>query len=1253
MMKNTNIADTYLHLAPNKTDKCDIFTLFNRVHPQVAKWVDNFANLAAFETDLHTEFYNTDFLRHIFVAGRNIARTQGQQTIGFGFPIVFDTDLNAQPLSMPLFIWYLTLKPHPTRRDSWIVVFEENAPIALNPYFLAHTEQKYGVDLKEYLENFVFQRPFTAVGLSKLGKEIGEKLGFDVENIHAGLREFPHKNALNEIALRGDIAWTGIFGIFPQPYGSINDEKIDIQDIDFQNIATEVEHLHEYTPLTEDDAQRTALRTVLRNKFTVIEGAHGTGKTHLAAAIAANALSNAQKVAIVSNDVTSLMQAQNEFVNLGIANLSFLLKDNLFDKKLLLDVLRSEQNTKNTANFDDDLFKLELKQAKRALTNSDEKHKALSEKIFGNLNIAEVVGLYLKSSKKQGRELLANHLKSNDYSFTKDEYDILSSLLHTTLKLYNSVGTLKHPLSILHENRFLESDSASATKAELTEKLGIFSQQTKDLQYRCIVLRDTYTQKLLSGYEQYYESLVEQLQKLKAFYSDFHFHYGDSFENAGIFRLRTTSIFSDTSRGILIAKRGVVEQYEAMRQTWETHKYFPHVWLSSSDRNDFSKLKVNLETFELLLRGWRKHLPAVINEEVQRLNAKNAAYFDPHIAEGIGSIDTDLEALLDDLNEAAIFGEKLEHKMLTLPKKMLFIEEITEKIEETQRHLRDFDTFFVWQKHWLTMPEKGQKLIQAVLRVKPNDAQAAFDSWYFDNMLVAHSQSSTRANDALMQEMNAVEDRIRKSLPAQIATLWHERKQTAIKTLRKNDKEKAKYFFDSKNQQFAKNKFLTTILKDNMSTLTDIYPLLLLTPQVASQLIESEGKEFDLVIFDNAQNIDSEEVVSILRNTEGVVVLTEKAPAEGLKANSLAAKAKIGGAATVVLNHLYRPLSALAQRINQYIFYPALKIPFDNKNHEQIADFVQIDGRYSEKTNVNEAEIAEIINILKDINPFLPSNTFPRVGVVCFTAEQRNVLTMSLLNVVQKTLFGWEKIEQLQRNGLGIFTASELAGQHFDILIVSGVFQDFEKPFEKADSVFSIADIRKVVNAFTKQLIWVNSIPQQTIDDTAAERNNGEWAFLLANLLKIAKAKPEHRIEIFEILEKIYVPNTQAKNSIFVSEIYEKLLENLPKERISTDFVLENQHFPLAILPLYPTQKPVIIRIDGQLAQDSTYFAADWERRMLNILESLKMPVLSVWSANWWRNANAEAAALVNAVKEYDAAFEPKMEEIEEVIGDR
>jgi hypothetical protein len=741
----------------------------------------------------------------------------------------------------------------------------------------------------------------------------------------------------------------------------------------------------------------------------------------------------------------------------------------------------------------------------------------------------------------------------------------------------------------------------------------------------------------MNHYEIHFEDLRAQLRILKEAYSDFQFQFGEDFESNNFLRmsgLRAGSLFSDRSKNVLYAKEELVNQYNTLEQIFNTRKHFSHKFLNATDKKDFKKLKLNLETFELMLKGWRKSLSAMVQEELQRLNAKTSQYFDKPLSAEIKTLEEDLEALLKKTNTAALYAEPLSHKMLTLPKRMHFIEETVEKLEDTQLNMRDFEDFYAWQRYWLVLPEKAKKLVQALIKVKPNNWLAAFDTWYFHHTLVAHYQTSALNNDALMQLMNDAEDRLRHLIPPQIAHVWNDRKKAAIKEFKGKSLDEHKLFFNAKNQSLAKNRFLKQILKNSINTFSEIYPVLLVTPQVATQLIESEGKEFDLVVFDNAQNLDSEQVMPILQNTEGVVVMSEFSKSDGSVVTSLASKLKAHGAATVKLNHLHRPLSETARQLNQSVFYPDLEVPFRQQTVEQSVSVVHINGKYNDKTQQNEAEIAKLIFLLEDINA-TPFNTFPRVGVVCMTKRQRNALNNSLLNIVQKALVGWEKIEQLQRNGLGVYSFEEIAGLQFDVLLVSGTFTDVEH------IAFSQKEVRQLLNSFTKNLYWVNSIPKQILTQ-AQQDNKHESAFLIANLLQVAektrdKGSPQYETT-FAQLKSRYVKKQVSKPSIFVEQVLEGLSHFIEKKYLKTDFIIENQTFPLVIIPKYDEQLPIIIRIDGKLSKGSS-FNPSWERRTLRELEKMGLPVQSIWSYNWWKNPTDEAFHLAQAVFAYDKKY--------------
>jgi hypothetical protein len=360
--------------------------------------------------------------------------------------------------------------------------------------------------------------------------------------------------------------------------------------------------------------------------------------------------------------------------------------------------------------------------------------------------------------------------------------------------------------------------------------------------------------------------------------------------------------------------------------------------------------------------------------------------------------------------------------------------------------------------------------------------------------------------------------------------------------------------------------------------------------------------------------------------------MAENSKRDDTPAHSLIAQVKKYDAASLRLNHLHRSLSETSRRINQTVFYPDLDIPFRQMPREQSVKVIHVkNGHYSEKSQTNDAELAEIVRVLEDIHA-TPYNTYPKVGVVTMNKKQRNTLISNLLHIVQKSLMGWEKIEQLQRNGLGIYSIEEIAGMQFDILVVSGTTH------ELAQLSFSVPQFRRLLNSFTQKIIWLNSIPKEQIE-VATTQSRPETAFLLSNLLLLAedieRGQTSQFEVIFENLKAVYGKSAAKKESLFVKEVVENLSHFIEKKYIKTNFTIENQVFPIVILPKYDDQMPVIVRIDGKLSQGRGFNPA-WERR---ILMDLKMPVLSIWSYNWWRNPKDEAFHLAQAIFAYDKQF--------------
>ncbi|MBK8429695.1 MAG: hypothetical protein IPL27_28780 [Lewinellaceae bacterium] len=59
------------------------------------------------------------------------------------------------------------------------------------------------------------------------------------------------------------------------------------------------------------------------------------------------------------------------------------------------------------------------------------------------------------------------------------------------------------------------------------------------------------------------------------------------------------------------------------------------------------------------------------------------------------------------------------------------------------------------------------------------------------------------------------------------------------------------------------------------------------------------------------------------------------------------------------------------------------------------------------------------------------------MGIACATVEQRDLIAGQLLKIRQRKMAGWEKIQQLYLNGLGVYQFAEMQGQHVDIMLLS------------------------------------------------------------------------------------------------------------------------------------------------------------------------------------------------------------------------
>ena len=306
--------------------------------------------------------------------------------------------------------------------------------------------------------------------------------------------------------------------------------------------------------------------------------------------------------------------------------------------------------------------------------------------------------------------------------------------------------------------------------------------------------------------------------------------------------------------------------------------------------------------------------------------------------------------------------------------------------------------------------------------------------------------------------------------------------------------------------------------------------------------------------------------------------------------------------------------------------------------------FEHVEGRYNEENETNEAEAQHIIRVLNQIKK-TPQRTFPTVGIACFSVGQRNLILDYLLEIKRKRQQGAEKIQQLERNGLGVFHVDDLVGQHFDILIISGTYGAVDlkgtlsSHIQRLEQPGGTKSLYLLMGRALKEVFIINSLPLDYLE-SCMEDHAKNGSFLLTNFYAYAQAiqqtDPESQQKIVENVQKWQASGQKAKsNSFFLKEVARSLTPYLKSGRIEEQVSTAHLSFPLLIKPTNEDVPPLVLQPDGFFAQTpATDFF--WEHQQWERLNQNGYHYLPIWSARWWKTPLQEARRLASTIIKHD-----------------
>ncbi len=1177
---------------------------------------------------VETKGITADKTRHLYFEARNFQKIHGAKTFSFGFPLFIDT-YNSDLVVSPAFIWQMELEPAQTKVDAWVIKQSAQKNIQPNYRLLEHLKDKYGFDLRPKAEELAFSKKISLEQVTNFCSELAARLNLEIHGHPHEVLPCPGIDEIGDFTQKGALHWSGVLGMFPPQNTRWSPGNARPEDIFVASTDTEIEEaMFAYQP--DDPEQTTALELIARQKNTVVEGEDALGKAQTLVNLLINALSNGKKCLVVSERSQSLGFAQQLLAKAGIFQYNFLLDDALLDKMPLLELLRSAASGGgrevifNAQDFAGKKTKyLRAKEAMQAT------YQAVKDKVFGDHDWTDTVGLFMASNRIEGKERLASHLNANDFGFYPAEHQQLVEGILRSEPLFEAIKTLTHPLSNLNDQVFVNSEAQKA-KQFVETNLRLYVAKTHELQKEYINQTDSYAARLKEHYRDYFNnldaharSLVEKIQNHTAL-------LGGDFASAGSGSFVWPSFFSSKRKKIKLAQEEVAKAYKAFVKHYETNPYFDFGFAPCKDGENISKTLENAQKFREALAAWYANSDGLVQEEVMRLNSKTA-HPALDVKEQITSLEFELNTLIEEINEAGLYQKPFENKTLTIPQRQKYLESIIEQLENTQLNLRDFPQFHAWQANWLGLGGLGQKVVRALVKVKPGDWVAAFESWYF-NSLLSKVQSPVLPEDSnSIVQYNEAWGQFRPLIFNQLTTLWQERQTAGQKALKKKDKQAWQLIFDKNGHKAAVNMPMSAIFENSFDAVTVYLPLLFVTPHVALNELPNIPNYFDYVIFDEANKFPVEMATAIAPLGKKMVIMGSN-DSYGNE-TSLLQYALENGVPSALISNRYEPPAPITGLVGGDAHY------LDHRINYQVDN---VEGRFHELEGTNDTEAQHILRLLNQIKQ-TPQRVLPSVGIVTFTVEQRDLIANYLLKLKQQNALGSEKIQQLERNGMGVFHVDELFGQYFDIIIVSCTYGavnlkgEMTKKMVFLNTPAGVGHLRMLINKPVDEFHIVHSLPEDYLQQIEATKwEEGTW--YLAHFIRLAEAmkngnQPQLMISSEALGKRQGVAHLP---SIFANEVVRALEPYMDVKRITTNVGTESIYFPMFVKPSHEGGRPVVLVPDGHFSA-TAFTSPPWEQDQVKTIEKSGFGYLPIWSVNWLKNPGVEARLLASKIIKLDS----------------
>lgn len=491
-------------------------------------------------------------------------------------------------------------------------------------------------------------------------------------------------------------------------------------------------------------------------------------------------------------------------------------------------------------------------------------------------------------------------------------------------------------------------------------------------------------------------------------------------------------------------------------------------------------------------------------------------------------------------------------------------------------------------------------------------------------------------------------------------------------------------------QEFAKRgrnrKSLRKLYHKHPREMTLLFPIHLTTPEAICNLFEGRDGDFDLLIFDEASQVELQDSATCLLKGNSIVVAGDEhqmPPSQYFKGST---------------DHLYEEddedeyagadieVESLLEFCQQQPYFTSRFLDFHYRSHHpyliQFSNraiysrlvvrpstltykpihLLDVQGTWENQHNLDE--IDEIIRTLHEIK--VPEQEPPKVLIATLNVRQRTEIIRAIEEAKVDNTFR-DHITLLEAAGLSIKNLENLQGDECDILIISiGYGRTPEGRFVRNYSLINRKNGYRLLNVLITRarykVIVLNSIPRKYHSQFEQELSSGAegaWSRgLLHAYIQYAEAVSngdEGRINrILDILqsnslkeETRQLPSDEALESPFEEEVWNVLLEQYEASEITLQQPAMGFRIDMVVSPRSHPGLKIAVECDGEA------FHSGWQNQLADfhrekLLRDAGYQFVRIWSRNWWMDTPGSARQLFNEIdqiKEIWALREIKLPE--------